>query len=505
VPDDYSSRARQGALWTSIHTVVSLPLSFLANIIVARELGLSQFGLLAVLSLSLQLAGTLTDFGVPGAVLQWATAAYAKGDLELATVLLQKRVGFGLLFQASTMVLVVLLVGEHEGTVIVVALVVAILFSTQLQGVSLNVAVENRTALAARVAIVRNVALQLVVVTTALRTHNGIDTWAARVLADAIFSASTLLVVDRSRRWRLLMPRLPRGLPDRFWRYAVPLWGSSVVAALAGSRTETFVLDIFGRSQDVGLFALAYGIAAHLTAPVDASLAPTSFSIFTMLTAAPARVRTAVLRVVRYSAWSCGGIIAVAVPPLVAILPLIYGKNYDGVTPVFVALAIASGFLTVYAPIAALLMGRRDGGLLWRLGLLGLGLDAILTFSLVPVFGLWGAVIGSTMSSISGVPFVLTKEAKRGGPSPREFINSSRTFWIALPIATLAIGCEAFVRNPIGASVTGFIVGLLLYGFVLKATRGALVASELEDVLSVLPPTTRKLVGKCLRVMGWAG
>ena len=43
-------RAVAGSTWTAVHTVVSLPIAFVANAIVARSLGVSSYGHLAFLT-----------------------------------------------------------------------------------------------------------------------------------------------------------------------------------------------------------------------------------------------------------------------------------------------------------------------------------------------------------------------------------------------------------------------------------------------------------------------
>src|ERR1700693_2463743 len=47
---DLQRRAIAGSMWTAVHTVVTLPVAFVANAILARSLGVSSYGHLAFLS-----------------------------------------------------------------------------------------------------------------------------------------------------------------------------------------------------------------------------------------------------------------------------------------------------------------------------------------------------------------------------------------------------------------------------------------------------------------------
>src|SRR2546430_16905919 len=87
-------RAISGSSWTVIHTVVSLPLAFVANAIVARSLGVSSYGHLAFLSAALGLAYTFANFGFSTALIQQGSRAEAGGRRGEANELLRRSLGF---------------------------------------------------------------------------------------------------------------------------------------------------------------------------------------------------------------------------------------------------------------------------------------------------------------------------------------------------------------------------------------------------------------------------
>jgi O-antigen/teichoic acid export membrane protein len=72
-------RAISGFAWTALNTVISLPLAFVSNAIVARSLGVSSFGRLAFLAATSSLAATFADFGFSNAVIQEGSRQEASG------------------------------------------------------------------------------------------------------------------------------------------------------------------------------------------------------------------------------------------------------------------------------------------------------------------------------------------------------------------------------------------------------------------------------------------
>ncbi len=61
---DLQRRAVRGALWTFIHLGVSLPLGFVVNLVVARHLGVVDFGRLATLTLAVDITVAIAGVGI---------------------------------------------------------------------------------------------------------------------------------------------------------------------------------------------------------------------------------------------------------------------------------------------------------------------------------------------------------------------------------------------------------------------------------------------------------
>lgn len=72
-------RAISGSAWTAVNVVVTVPVAFVANAIVARSLGVGSYGHLAFLTATLGLATVLANFGFSNALIQQGSRAVAGG------------------------------------------------------------------------------------------------------------------------------------------------------------------------------------------------------------------------------------------------------------------------------------------------------------------------------------------------------------------------------------------------------------------------------------------
>lgn len=61
---ELQDKAIRGAMWTLLHVAVSLPLAFVVNIVIARVLGVVDYGRLAYLSTVLIIVAMTIDLGV---------------------------------------------------------------------------------------------------------------------------------------------------------------------------------------------------------------------------------------------------------------------------------------------------------------------------------------------------------------------------------------------------------------------------------------------------------
>src|SRR5437588_10920042 len=98
-PAEIQRRAVAGSVWTALHSLLSVPLAFVANAVVARALGPAAYGSLAFYLLTYTVAFQVTNLGVSDGVIQWGAGAYARGDVGTVQGLLRKSLGYHVMFQ----------------------------------------------------------------------------------------------------------------------------------------------------------------------------------------------------------------------------------------------------------------------------------------------------------------------------------------------------------------------------------------------------------------------
>ena len=106
--------AIRGSLWTVLHTILSMPIAFVANVVVARVLGPGGYGSLALLTAALTAAMVVANFGFTSATVQWGAAAEAAGDRAETRRLLSRSSGFHLLVELPLLLLMGLALLRNE-------------------------------------------------------------------------------------------------------------------------------------------------------------------------------------------------------------------------------------------------------------------------------------------------------------------------------------------------------------------------------------------------------
>ena len=357
---EIQGRAVKGSIWTAINTLAFLPMAFIANAIIARNLGVANYGRLAFLTAIFALVLPLTNFGFTTAFLQRGSRAEATGERAAAGDLLERSLGFHMFVQMPLLLAVVVVLTYREGAFEISALVATVLLSCVLSGGALSITIENRTAAGAKIAIVTNTVAQLAAVIAALVTSSAPAVWAARTVVPAAALIANFAFLDATRRRQVLRPRAPR-FGHSFWRFALLSWVAGLLGLLVFSRSEIFILEAFHKHAALGWFAVAFGLSWQMTAPVDALLLPLLPAISGLLASWPDRAQAAFERSTRISAVASGAVAAVVVPMLVFAIPLVYGASFGRASWLFLPLALVSMLQSVNNPVTAFVNAREGG------------------------------------------------------------------------------------------------------------------------------------------------
>jgi O-antigen/teichoic acid export membrane protein len=494
-------RAISGSAWTVITTLVSVPIAFVANAVVARSLDVGGYGQLAFLTASLAFAVTFANFGFSTSAVQRGSRAEAGGRRFEADELLRRSLGFHMIVELPILLLVALGLTRGDPWWVVVALLIAVVSTTCLSGGALSFTIENRTALGAQLSIALNVALQGASVATALSTRSPSAVWAVRTLVPALALAVNFLLLEPRRRRAALRPRFPKDLARDFWRYAVFSWASGLLALLVYSRSEIFLLQLLHKREALGLFALAFGLSQFITAPADALLHPLLPAISGILSAWPDRALAAFKRSTRVSTLICGGIAAAVIPPLVFVVPMIYGSTFASARWLFVPLALLSTFQSASNPILAFVNARQRGAMIFKATAVALVVDVVVAVTLIPVFGAWGAVVANVLGQPVGLVWLAVTEPLAMEQGLRGLPRLYRPFLLGAAAGVVALGTGSVLEDAsaILAAAGAVVAGGGLFITAVRVTRAGLSLQDVDALVGAMAKPIQPCVSWLLR------
>ncbi|MGO0575721.1 oligosaccharide flippase family protein [Ornithinimicrobium panacihumi] len=492
-------RAVRGALWTGIHTLVSLPLAFLVNILVARVLGVADYGRLTYLTTVITIASVIAGLGVTTALVQFGAKAHAAGDHGDVKRLLSGAQGFRLLVSGPLVALAVISLVRLDWWLLMVALVFGVgapaLFGTAKEALT----IENRTDRTAQLAMIGN-ALSLAAVTVAVLTLGTPDAvWGARTVVSGLVLALPLISISQIYRGAVLRPGAPWRLPRSFWRFAIPTGIAGMIGALVSNRTELVLLDWFADEVAMGLFGLAFGVAGHVYAPAQAFVGPLVPAVSALARVDQGAVRRAFLRTTRAASAVGGAVVATVLPAMACLVPLIYGTEYAPASDMTIALGLAGAVTLVGAPHQAFLMARLGGGRMLYINLAGLAVDLAVALALIPLVGVWGAVLACAAAMIVRALMQTVGEARALDVRWRELLQSLGALLLGCLLAVLAwlvVRSTGFSAPVQAAAVAGISGGAFIAG--LRISRTGLSAADVRAITGAFPARLRPMTGALL-------
>jgi O-antigen/teichoic acid export membrane protein len=494
-------RAVVGSFWTALHTLLSVPIAFGVNAVVARALGPSDYGNVALLTLVLGLVSQCTHFGMSDATLQWGAVAAARGDRGEVRKLLAKSLGFHVYIQLPLLIITALIMSFDNWWVFGV-LVISMIFTTALGSATLLVSIENRTASGAKLAMVGNLAVQgsLLLAST---SRSATWVWAARTLTTALVVPFNFLLVDTWGRRAACSIAWPRRLPAGFWKFGAMTMIAGLGATLVFSRSEILALDWFHERASAGLFALAFGVAVQITAPVDAVVGPLGPAASALVGVHPERARAGRQRAVRMTALLSGVILATIAPAFALTLKLIYGQGFSGAEVPFLVLATVSCLQSVCNPFQVFQRARRRAARLLVLTVVALVVDLALAVSLVPRFGLGGALVANVGGQLAFFGPLLVAEARDARESIATTLSGIRAYFVALFCAVAAylgpglVGADGWL-----AAALASLIGLGFFALALRLTRCGMLVSDWEALSTALPQVVARAMKPVSLLLG---
>ncbi len=499
---EIQQRAVHGAIWTLVNIGVSMPVAFGVNLVLARVLGVVDYGRLAFLTAVMQIAGILVSAGMSSALIQFGSKAHAAGRSADVQRLLSLVQGYRLMVSTPVVALALTLLAHVDAWLLVSALVFGVLVPGALSTAVDCLWVENRPATGAKLTLIGGLVTQAAVVTALLVFRSADAVWLARIGMGGLDALLNLLVINRAYRRAVIRPRVPRGFPAGWWAFALPTAVSTLVATLVTSRSEVFLLQWLGKAADVGLFALAYGLSTHLFAPAQSLVGPLIPAISSLRTVDLDAVGNAFLRTLRTGATVSGLVVATAMPALAALVPILYGDEFRAAVPLMVALSAAGAVLIVSGPATAFVTARLRSRFLLAANLAGLAVDVLVAVLTIPVWGAWGAVAANVAAALTTTVVVVNSERAGLGMRPGTVLRSILPAAIGALSGAVAYLASREIDSPWMASLAAAAFGAALFLLGLRVARVGLAPLDRAALVGVLPPRGRAIASPLL---GWLG
>ncbi len=196
-------------------------------------------------------------------------------------------------------------------------------------------------------------------------------------------------------------------------------YGTAQIAALAPATLNTqldqLVLSQTVSAANLGRYAIAVSLSL-LPMPLVTAIGNVAFPRL----AGQREVTGATHQLQRRSVLASAGLAIVILAPLAAVspwlVPLVFGAGYRGAVPLLWILIPGSVFLACNQVTGDLLRGRRQPGVVaWAEGIAAI-FTVVLLLALLPLVGVYGAAIASTVSYGVALAFMLSRLSRLSRP-----------------------------------------------------------------------------------------
>lgn len=377
-----------GVKWTSLSAGVVSLLQVAQLLILARLLEPTDFGLMALASIVLQLGRLLASAGISNAIIH-----RQETNRERLSTLYFTTAGAGLLafllVLAGTAPLGRLLDEPRLPPVLAWSAVTLVLGSL---GSQFRVLLQQEMSFAtlARIEMMTTASGFVFTVAAALAGAGVFALVFGGILSSALSTGALLRI--GWQRWRPCWHFNPRDLRD-YWRFGAYQLGEQLLS-IAGTNMDKALVGVLLGSHALGLYHVAYRLMDAPYKLFNTVVTRVSFPVFAAMQHETNRVRQAFLDLVR--------VIAIVMLPvyfgLFAVsdqLFAVLGPQWDGAAPLLRAFAILGMFYCIGSPFGSFLLALGRADITFHMNLLRLAL-----------FG--GAVLAGAQFGVLGVAWAIT-------------------------------------------------------------------------------------------------
>ncbi len=413
------SRNLADVLWVGSGTAVGGALGALYSAILARGLGVEEYGVFTlIMSLVLMLAA-LCDFGISGSMVKFGAESLARGEEGRLRLVLGLGAQAKFLVTAAVVAASVVFLKPILGAVgarLDARIEMYFLFSlgmvVLLSGSQFFPPVYQifrrfrAQALASVSGPAVKVVVLLVLVAASLRPSVGVALWIEATAALTFLIVYWSRAPLRSFNWRLHDRELRSSmLSFNKWLsiyLVVTTLGGRVDVVMLGGLADARALGLYGAAMKVISLTLVLG-NAYLTV-----LLP-DFASVVDLAALRRKRRNALLMALAM----CGGLglLALLAWPLVRIL---YGPSFDDVAPLLRVMVAGTGAVVLGYPITGSLYVLNKSVVFAAMSLVSVGVLAALCWLLIPSMGAMGAAVAYTCGGIASTAVAAVYYLGRG-------------------------------------------------------------------------------------------
>lgn len=503
---EHQARAARGAVWTLVNLTVSIPFNLLVSLVVSRALGPVGYGQMAIYVLAIGIATQLAHAGYGSAAIRWGAQAWAGKRLEAFRDTLSKSLGWHVLVQAPLMCATAIALSGFSSLALIPALVVGVAAPCLSSSAALQLTMKERTDQLAVASLAGSVFAGVASMTAAVITQRPEVTWAATLLGSGLSTVFLFLPLDADERRLSLQLSRPRDHPPGFVRFAAFSGATAVLQVLVASRSEIFFLAAFAESSDVGQFALAFGIAGFIIAPINSIVGPLVPTVIAIVENSPVRADEAFARALSISSSMCALMVALVAAPVGIALPLLYGAAFDEAGHLVVPLVICAAIAATSNTALVFLNAHGVAGPVLVRSIVALAVNTVFALVFIPVWGLEGALVASVAGSLANSLPVIAFHKRR---TDLGWCSIARCLAPLLMACVLAISSWLVVTiwEPTDRGATAPLVGACLLGtwvVFLRLSRIRLRPDDRQALMKHLPLSRLGALGAASRaVLGW--
>ena len=389
--DEGPRLARQvtrGSFWSLVGAGIHTPIAILTTLVLARALVPAAYGRIALLGFALALAAVVAGLGLIAPYTRNLSLAYARGDVEAQRRTLQMALGTSSLQMAAAFVVAVVMIHDP----IALLLVAGYCLSTAAWLPSSGYLVAtNRSAINARIAIVGTIATAAAEVATAVTTHNADLVLASGLFAGSVPNLALILAAGPSMSLSgMRRPRLSR--PD--WTFALMGISTRQVTEIVFGQSELLFFPS-SRRTDRGRFAAAATVGVRGSFLIDAVFGTIAPALTTLKGRAEDLYDRGLEILLRFSTV----LFAVLFPPAIAagsaVMPYLFPSTYGDLRAWTIPLLAIALLQTAAQPALSAWLAAGTATPAFRAAIVGAVVDVIACATLIPAYGLAGAVIAS--------------------------------------------------------------------------------------------------------------